>query len=492
MKKWLRKEWKSKLSRALLLVGSISVISVLWIAPMWDGKADLAKASLSSSSYTVAASDAPLEWRNEADWVCDGDDDQIEIQAANDACAGGGVELSLGNFNIEEDLVINNCTLVGQGPGGPGSTYATRLNLSDGKTIVIQRYLVGAGRLKNVLIYCPSGFTGEALEIAAGVGDVKGLLEDARVYCDSYDNSGTPTGRGLWLHAEATTNNRYVTNNSCFGVSVEGFEYGVVLTAENSATNDGWVNANIFFDLNITNCKNSLVLDNAGTNPGAVRGNIFLPVTIESYNGAVNGIHLASTVQTNQITLSEWSAPSYYSGSLILCDAGTAFNVIEGHFDETGVTDNAINNRIERLTKREAGVRVYNSGHILINNAQTTTLTFDSERYDTDGIHSTTTNTGRLTCKTPGTYLIKGQVRFDGHATGKRLTYIFLNNTAILVNTSENNLDDEAVLVFVSTICQLAYNDYVELRVHQTSGGPLYVKAAAQVSPEFMMQRIGY
>ena len=52
------------------------------------------------------------------------------------------------------------------------------------------------------------------------------------------------------------------------------------------------------------------------------------------------------------------------------------------------------------------GAHVFNSVDIVCPSESWHILSFDSERYDTDSIHDTVTNNSRLTCKTPGKYLI--------------------------------------------------------------------------------------
>ncbi len=138
------------------------------------------------------------------------------------------------------------------------------------------------------------------------------------------------------------------------------------------------------------------------------------------------------------------------------------------------------------------GARVYHNAAQAITSGATTASAFNSERYDTDTIHDTSTNNGRLTCKTAGKYLITANVEWAANSTGTRQCWIYLNNTTIIAidrrtamtppGTTTNN---------ISTIYDLALNDYVELIVFQTSGGNLNLDVAANYSPEFMMQRIG-
>ncbi len=133
--------------------------------------------------------------------------------------------------------------------------------------------------------------------------------------------------------------------------------------------------------------------------------------------------------------------------------------------------------------------RVYHSAGQSVANATYTILAFDSERFDTDAIHDNVTNNSRLTCKTAGKYLISGNISWDATASGDRELVIVLNSSpniaAVRVNASSYCKQ------VVTTIYDLAVNDYVELYVMQTSGSPLLVVAAPPYSPEFMMVRVG-
>lgn len=137
--------------------------------------------------------------------------------------------------------------------------------------------------------------------------------------------------------------------------------------------------------------------------------------------------------------------------------------------------------------------RIYNSGNLSINNATATALTFDSERWDTAALHSTAVNTSRLTAPVAGRYQVSATVRFDANATGVRWVFFRLNGATdyashlIQAVTTGGNPTDIAV----STLVNLAVNDYMECFVYQDSGGALNVAAAGNFSPEFMMQYLG-
>jgi hypothetical protein len=118
-----------------------------------------------------------------------------------------------------------------------------------------------------------------------------------------------------------------------------------------------------------------------------------------------------------------------------------------------------------------------------------TILAFDTERYDTDGMHDTATNNTRLTAKSPGKYLVWGGVGFATSTTGYRQSHIVKNGALGLLALRIASLADS--YLSIATITTLAVGDYVELQVRQTSGGALDVlKNAGETTPEFGMARI--
>ena len=137
------------------------------------------------------------------------------------------------------------------------------------------------------------------------------------------------------------------------------------------------------------------------------------------------------------------------------------------------------------------GARVYNSGNISLTNITLTDLTFDSERYDTDSIHNTSTNTDRLTCNTAGKYLIVGNAYLADGQYNFQLR-IELNDATFIGQTLIDTGTYSVIkIVTVSTIYDLAATNYVKLIAYQGSGGAVNINASGNISPEFMMHRIG-
>lgn len=72
-------------------------------------------------------------------------------------------------------------------------------------------------------------------------------------------------------------------------------------------------------------------------------------------------------------------------------------------------------------------LHVYASGAQTLSNSTITVLTFDSELYDSDAMHSTSTNTSRLVVTTTGLYSVNVGVTFASNATSWRYLHVRKN-----------------------------------------------------------------
>ena len=131
-------------------------------------------------------------------------------------------------------------------------------------------------------------------------------------------------------------------------------------------------------------------------------------------------------------------------------------------------------------------VRVYNSANISIPNSALTALTFNSERFDTDTMHSTAANTGRITFTTAGGYDVGCGVSFAANATGQRDVGIRLNGVTLIAYDARPAAPATVGTIFAfSTFYEFAAGDYIEVVVFQNSGAALNVTASGNISPEF-------
>jgi hypothetical protein len=146
------------------------------------------------------------------------------------------------------------------------------------------------------------------------------------------------------------------------------------------------------------------------------------------------------------------------------------------------------------------GARVNNSSSFTITNNTDTALTFNSERYDTNNLHSTVSNTSRLTAQRAGKYLIIGHASYDAPTNGGPYQlFIRLNGTTKIAAQSVdvpiadcgNGCQGQLAQLTVSAIYSLALNDYVELVTKQVSGSSQTLNVTGNYSPEFEMQWLG-
>jgi len=118
----------------------------------------------------------------------------------------------------------------------------------------------------------------------------------------------------------------------------------------------------------------------------------------------------------------------------------------------------------------------FNNTTQTIATGSTTVLTANSERWDNDAMHSTVTNTSRITIVTEGRYLVGSTVQFDAHATGVRGVDFLVNGATAYPASGSTKVDSGVAEVLTSLrFIDLNATDYVETRAVQTSGTNLGV-----------------
>jgi hypothetical protein len=107
---------------------------------------------------------------------------------------------------------------------------------------------------------------------------------------------------------------------------------------------------------------------------------------------------------------------------------------------------------------------------------------WDAETHDNDGMHSTSTNTNRITPTTAGLYLFIVQVAFAVNATGSRYLGMGLNGNNENMGSVGPVTPSGSDYCRMTLSCLQAMNgttDYVSAKVIQTSGGALNILADA-------------
>lgn len=139
------------------------------------------------------------------------------------------------------------------------------------------------------------------------------------------------------------------------------------------------------------------------------------------------------------------------------------------------------------------GWRVYNSNTSGIPNNTNVRVYFDTERYDTDGYHNTSSGT-MITIPTGlgGVYSMGFASEWTSNASGARQQSFILNNvTNLAVDTIGKPGGAVALRVVTHTEHRLDDGDYVDVNVLQTAGATINLNAAGNYSPEFWGHRIG-
>ena len=141
-------------------------------------------------------------------------------------------------------------------------------------------------------------------------------------------------------------------------------------------------------------------------------------------------------------------------------------------------------------------MKVTKSANQTLTTATTTELTWDTESWDSNGIHSTSVNTGRLTAVNAGRYLVICQAVFavDAGGTGYRALEVWKNGNAgtwIAGDTEPApGTATYSVLTVVAEV-SLAATDYVNAYAYQNSGGNLDIRSGTgSWSSWFEMRRL--
>lgn len=135
-------------------------------------------------------------------------------------------------------------------------------------------------------------------------------------------------------------------------------------------------------------------------------------------------------------------------------------------------------------------VQARRTGAQTISNATETTVAFDNEDHDTNSLHDTVTNNGRLTCVVPGIYSIYGFVLWQASTVGRRVIRFKVNGATYIGQSIVHPVQTgDRTGHGVEVKWRLAAGDYVTMHVEQDSGGDLNVEGGAAAS-YFNMARV--
>jgi len=130
------------------------------------------------------------------------------------------------------------------------------------------------------------------------------------------------------------------------------------------------------------------------------------------------------------------------------------------------------------------GANVFNSVSQNITTNVDTIVTFDSERNDTNGFHSTSTNTGRITIPTGygGKYLITAQLKWNNGALANLYMGIRKNGTVFFTQPAFSLQQQYSFQE------DLVAGDYLDISVFQNTGGTVTINANGDANNQSRQQ----
>ncbi len=133
-------------------------------------------------------------------------------------------------------------------------------------------------------------------------------------------------------------------------------------------------------------------------------------------------------------------------------------------------------------------VRCHDTGNQSTNSGTFTAITFNSNDYDSfTSMHSTSTNTSRITISVAGKYRLTAGIKFAANATGNRAARFLLNGATVIAE-DHCFASTGGTEVTSFTLCaerNFAATDFIEVQAFQSSGGALNVITDADDSPNF-------
>jgi len=174
-------------------------------------------------------------------------------------------------------------------------------------------------------------------------------------------------------------------------------------------------------------------------------------------------------------------------GDLIAGTGSATFdNLPVGTNGQTLVADSSTATGLKWATASSSptfvGAKIYNTVNQSISTGTWTSITFNSEYFDTDAFHSTSTNTSRMTIPTGkgGKYLVTSHLEFTPAASGDRRIGLAVNGTRVQYLIFTPSSSNQTAMVY-STTFDIAAGNYFELQVYQNSGGAVNVEGGSDL-----------
>ena len=252
------------------------------------------------------------------------------------------------------------------------------------------------------------------------------------------------------------------------GLGFKDFVTGEVLTA---ADVDGYLMQGVWV------FASAAARDAAVTSPQEGNFAYLKDTNVTTYYTGSAWANLDTTGMTNPMTTTGDIIYSSPGSTPVRLGIGTAGQVLKVNSGATAPEWGAASGAASWV-----GCVLTNSAAQSIANNTYTALTFNTESLDTDGFHSTSTNTNRITIPAgkAGKYLITVMATFTANAVGSRELFLLVNDTSPSGTATRFSTEDQPNASFNSSlvgslVLDLTVGDYVNASVYQASGGALNI-----------------
>jgi len=296
-----------------------------------------------------------------------------------------------------------------------------------------------------------------------------------------------------------------LSNNST-GTVAAGFGVGISFELEDAAGNeqqasqdvvlttvtDGAEDADMFWTINQSGALTEILRLDASGDSAIVSGTVATDVGLDGV-GAVDLDYGSAditdhTFVTDGTGTAEVVLPAGSIDSTEILDETILeadLKGVDGPADEEILTFEATTGDFEWEAPVVEGCRVTDAGAQTITTATTTNLEFDTETYDYNTIHDTSTNNDRITFEQTGVYIITCHANFASNGTGERMLLIEKNGTTLIAQQEWDTNEAGRTFMSITTMDSFTPTEYVVCQVRQTSGGNLNIEKLASRSPEF-------
>ena len=220
---------------------------------------------------------------------------------------------------------------------------------------------------------------------------------------------------------------------------------------------------------------------------------ILIAGEVSSRLSADNALSNAISVLSNQVSaLSQAHSALSQDVSARLVSVNNSISVISQAVSVLSQTVSVLSNALSVLSAFDVGVRLFHSLTQTISTGGISVLSFDTERWDTNGFHNATSATQiTIPAGQGGKYLIGVATTWDANATGIRVVGIRLNGATFHLLIEANAVSGGATTRLAgAVVMNLIAGDYLEFVVQQTSGAPLATQSASDYTPVFWAQKL--